>query len=128
MKIIKISNNQDIHMEEEYHLDRYYIFLKIGNKKIGKLTLQWFDNKNYYLTSYKIEDGCQGQGWGRKMMQKLLNNDKFKDRPILVRPEPFDDEDYQEKQESLTEMYRKYGFTPYDGDGAWGPNYMILRR
>jgi GNAT superfamily N-acetyltransferase len=116
MKIWRLA--QSLRIEKEILPDRCRVYLKNGDLEVGKLTIQWFDydTKNYYLRAFKISPQFRGKGWGTKMMNEILNDSRFQDRPIVVVPEPYGEENdigspaYMEELAGLEQMYRKFGF------------------
>ena len=55
--------------------DRTRIYLMDGENEVGKLTLQNYaqDKTNYYMTAFWIDSQYREQGWGTKMMQRILS-------------------------------------------------------
>jgi len=124
MRIYRIAQN--LRIEREDLPDRTRILLKDGDKEIGKLVVQYgFDKKNYYLQAFKIAPQYQRQGWGTKMINAILNDTKFQDRPIVVQPAPYGNEigspEYMEELMGLEEMYSKFGFV--HGDSSFMIRY-----
>lgn len=114
MIIYKISQtNFDLHIKRDDMGDRvrYYLIDENG-KEAGKLTIQDFgDRTYYYLTSFRIDQQYRKQGFGKKIISEALNDSRFFDRPILVRPDPFDEET---SVQDLIGMYSHFGFRPFE--------------
>jgi len=120
---------ENLHIEQEDLIDRTRIYLMLGNKQVGKLTLQFYPNdlypndNNYYITAFKIDPEYRGKGWGTKMMERIVNDPKFKDRPIMLHPEPYGGEigtqEYNDIIAKLKNMYKKMGFEELKKDQNW---------
>ena len=127
----KAQNN--LRIEQENLPTRTRVYLMNGEQQVGKLTLQTFpvDKKYYYLTHFKIEPEYRSQGWGTKMMNTLLANPEYQDRPIVVHPEPYGGEigtpEYNQEIENLNKMYEKFGFEN-QSDEDYDMGYMVLNR
>lgn len=123
MRIFKIAQSlQNLRIEKENLPDRTRIYLIDGDKRIGKLTIQ-YSEQYYTITAFQINERLQGQGWGRKMMDEIINDPKFKDKPIIVDPAPYGGNigspEYMNSINGLREMYGKFGFKDFSG------SYMI---
>jgi ribosomal protein S18 acetylase RimI-like enzyme len=114
--------HQNLRIEKESLSDRTTIYLINNDKRIGKLTIQ-YSEQYYTITAFKIDERFRGMGWGRKMMEEILKDSKFEDKPILVDPAPYGGNigspEYMDAINGLREMYGKYGFKDFNG------SYMI---
>ena len=112
-------------IEQENLPDRTRILLKDGDKQVGKLTIQEFalDKNRYYIRAFFIEPEYRNKGWGTRMMELVKRLPKYQDRPIVLHPEPYDDnigsEEYDKDTEGLKEMYRKMGFNDLTEEHGW---------
>lgn len=91
-------------------------------KEIGRLVIQFNLDKKYgILTAFWIDPEFRGKGWGKKMLQKALNDPKATARPILVDPNPFS-EDAEMQVPELVSMYKHFGFKPFED------NWLIFNK
>jgi len=112
-----------IQKEELEDRTRYYLVDSKGNK-VGKLVVQGNLHPQYYqITGFKIDKQYQGQHLGTKLMNEFLNDSRFKDRPALVFPLPYEGES-QDEMANLRDMYKHFGFHEAPN---WG-NYLLLER
>ena len=116
---------QELHIEQEDRPDRTRIYLKDGDKEVGKLTIQEFaiDKKHYYITAFFIDAEYRKQGWGAKMMEIAKNLPRYQDKPIVLHPEPYGGEigssEYNQEIKNLKEMYQKMGFEDLTEEHGW---------
>lgn len=124
MKIYKIAQ-ENLMVSKEILPDRTRYFL-VDDKgvKYGILTVQSnLDLNNYMMTQFRIyNEQLIGKGYGRKLMNEFLSDKRFLDKPIMLKPSPYIDTNYDSDIEKLTSMYKHFGFIDYK-DG-----WLILRR
>ncbi len=110
MKIFVISNSQDVSISIERQSDRTKYFLIQNGEKMGHLTVQEnLDKNNYWITMFRIYDKKNWrQGWGRKLMNSFLNDEKYMDKPVSVIPYPYNEKEMS--AEELEYLYRHFGF------------------
>lgn len=111
MNWYKIATN-GLQIVKENLPDRIRFLLKNNDKQVGKLTIQSFsmDQEYYYLTAFWIDAEYRGQGWGKKMIEMALSDSRF-DKPILVKPKPYSQDEKIETD--LISMYKHFGFEDF---------------
>jgi hypothetical protein len=99
-------------------------FLWNGGQKVGKLAVNRGLYENYYVISSFIvhNKADRGRGYGSKLIKAVLADKDYADRPLIVKPEPYYDDDTTVSE--LMDMYKKFGFIPWKED----LNYMIYNR
>jgi hypothetical protein len=99
------------------------------NIEVGILTIQSNLSTGYYvITGFKLEEDYRGQGLATMLMKAMLEDNRWKDRPIIVEPLPYDyDNDEAKTIANLESLYRHYGFSDLK-DNNWPTSYLILDR
>jgi hypothetical protein len=92
--------------------DRTKYNLIINGEKVGHLTVQENLSDHYYvLTALKIyKDELKRLGHGTALMNMMLSDSKYLDKPIIVSPYPYDENEIE--VEDLRSFYAKFGFVP----------------
>ena len=94
MKIYRLSE-AGIRVVSNKMEDRTQYILMDEAEAIGKLTIQSNLSPNYYIMTYfKIDDPKKRRkGLGSILMKYALNDLKYFDRPLILKPSPFEGED-----------------------------------
>jgi hypothetical protein len=109
--------------EKQDRITRFFLY-KDG-RKIGKIAIRrnLITPGQYDIASFIVyEKGERGVGYGTKLINAAINDEEFKNKDILVKPEPYHDD--QMDVDDLMKIYGKFGFKPWDED----LHYMILKR
>lgn len=117
---------EDIKIEREKLSDRVRYVLRDRFQQIGKITVQDFGDEYYHITAFYISPPYRREGWSRRMIEKVLEDNDLNDRDIVVRPYPYAGD--EKSMEDIVAMYRYFGFTDAEEEDLKKMNYLIYKR
>ena len=110
----RVSQMNSLRIEDEESGPVRRVLLRDGYIQVGKLVINTSNKEYYIISAFQIAPQYQCLGWGSKMMQRVLDDVGYQDRPIIVTPAPYGNDigtpRYMEELMGLQSMYEKFGF------------------